>query len=162
MLGDAALLHDVGYHINYNKHHKHSYHLILHAELLGMSPAEQVAVANVARYHRGARPKKQHDNFGVLDKALRDRIERLAAILRVADGFDRGHSGGVARVRPRWLRDAVELHAVPDKRATSVRLELWGASRKADLLARVAGRPVRIVAPGGDVVDVGTSDGRVD
>jgi exopolyphosphatase / guanosine-5'-triphosphate,3'-diphosphate pyrophosphatase len=162
VLADAALLHDVGYHINYNKHHKHSYHLILHAELLGMSPEEQVAVANVARYHRGARPKKAHGNFGVLDKALRQRIERLAAILRVADGFDRGHSGGVARVRPRWSDEALELHAVPDRRATSIRLELWGASGKSDLLARVAERPVRIVAPGGDVVDVGAADGRPD
>jgi len=49
ILADAALLHDVGYHINYDGHHKHSYHLILHADLLGMSPEEQVAVANVAR-----------------------------------------------------------------------------------------------------------------
>jgi len=162
VLADAALLHDVGYHINYNKHHKHSYHLILHAELLGMSPAEQVAVANVARYHRGARPKKSHESFGVLDRALRRRIERLSAILRVADGFDRGHAGGVARVRTRWTDEALELHAVPDKRATSIRLELWGASRKAELLARVAGLPVRIIAPGGDVVDVAADDGRVD
>ncbi len=162
VLADAALLHDVGYHINYNKHHKHSYHLILHAELLGMSPEEQVAVANVARYHRGARPRKSHANFGVLDRALRRRIERLSAILRVADGFDRGHAGGVSRVRPKWTEDALELHAVPDRRATSVRLELWGASRKSDLLARVAGLPVRIVAPGGDVIDVATDGARAD
>ena len=53
-LADAALLHDVGYHINYDQHHKHSYHLIVHAELLGMTPDEQVVIANVARYHRGA------------------------------------------------------------------------------------------------------------
>ncbi len=56
LLSDAALLHDIGYHISYERHHKHSYHLILHAELLGMSPTEQVIVANVARYHRGAPP----------------------------------------------------------------------------------------------------------
>ena len=48
-----------GYHISYERHHKHSYHLISHAELLGMSPAEQVVVANVARYHRGARAAPQ-------------------------------------------------------------------------------------------------------
>ena len=52
-LADAALLHDAGYHISYERHHKHSYHLILHADLLGMSPSEQVVIANVARYHRG-------------------------------------------------------------------------------------------------------------
>ena len=32
LLADAALLHDIGYHINYEKHHKHSYHLVQHAE----------------------------------------------------------------------------------------------------------------------------------
>ena len=40
-LADAALLHDVGYHINYDRHHKHSYHLILHAELLGIIRGKQ-------------------------------------------------------------------------------------------------------------------------
>ena len=57
-LADAALLHDVGYHISYERHHKHSYHLILHADLLGLTPSEQVVVANVARYHRGEEPKR--------------------------------------------------------------------------------------------------------
>src|SRR5215831_9411334 len=63
-LADAALLHDCGYHISYERHHKHSYHLILHADLLGLAPSEQVVIANVARYHRGAAPKKAHRNFG--------------------------------------------------------------------------------------------------
>ena len=153
ILADAALLHDVGYHINYDGHHKHSYHLILHADLLGMSPEEQVAVANVARYHRGAEPKKKHENFGPLDQAQRDRIERLAAVLRVADGFDRGHIGAVERVDVRWAKGVLRLMPVPAAGATSLRLELWGASRKGDLLARVVGRPVEIVGPDGAVVE---------
>ena len=150
-LSDAALLHDVGYHINYNKHHKHSYHLILHADLLGMPPAEQVAVANVARYHRGAAPKRQHRNFGPLDRSLRQRIERLAAILRVADGFDRGHVGAVAELEMRWLQRAIRITPVPNAGATSLRLELWGASRKSELLSKVAGSPVEVVGRGGEV-----------
>jgi exopolyphosphatase/guanosine-5'-triphosphate,3'-diphosphate pyrophosphatase len=84
-LSDAALLHDAGYHISYERHHKHSYHLILHADLLGMPPSEQVVVANVARYHRGSPPKKEHPNYGALDRTLRQRIKRLSALLRVAD-----------------------------------------------------------------------------
>jgi exopolyphosphatase/guanosine-5'-triphosphate,3'-diphosphate pyrophosphatase len=142
----------VGYHINYEKHHKHSYHLILHADLLGMAPTERVAVANVARYHRGAAPRKQHANFGSLDRALRRRIERLSALLRVADGFDRGHIGAVASIEARWTRKGIQLRAVPDPRATSVRLELWGASRKSALLSALAGVPVEILAPDGTVV----------
>src|SRR3954470_957704 len=103
-LSDAALLHDSGYHISYERHHKHSYHLVLHADLLGMPPSEQVVIANVARYHRGAPPKKKHGNYGLLDRTLRRRIKVLSAILRVADGFDRGHVSAVKAVKVRWMR----------------------------------------------------------
>jgi exopolyphosphatase/guanosine-5'-triphosphate,3'-diphosphate pyrophosphatase len=152
ILADAALLHDVGYHINYDKHHKHSYHLILHADMLGMSPEEQVAIAHVARYHRGAAPKKSHRNFGKLDRALQKRIVRLACLLRVADGFDRGHVGAVERIKVRWLDRALRLSAVPHTRARNMRLDLWGATRKSALLARLAHAPVEVVAPDGSVV----------
>jgi exopolyphosphatase/guanosine-5'-triphosphate,3'-diphosphate pyrophosphatase len=151
ILSDAALLHDVGYHINYDKHHKHSYHLILHADLLGVSPAEQVAIANVARYHRGAEPKKKHRNLVSLDSGLRQRIRVLSAMLRVADGLDRGHVGAVERLRVRWLARAIRIAPIPRANAT-LRLELWGGSRKSALLAEVAGVPVEIVAPDGRVV----------
>ena len=162
MLADAALLHDVGYHIDYNKHHKHSYHLIVHANLLGMSPEEQVVVANVARYHRGAEPKRSHENYGTLDRARRDRIARLAALLRVADGFDRGHVGAVQAVRARWVNGALRLSATPDPGASTYRLELWGASRKTDLLSRLLGAPVEVLAPDGTVVAPDGDDGAVD
>ena len=153
ILADAALLHDVGYHIGHARHHKHSFHLIAHAELLGVSPEEQILIAHVARYHRGARPKKRHREFAQLDKASRDRICRLAAILRLADGLDRGHAGAVRQVRVRWLARAVRVTLYPHSKATSVRLEVWGGSRKADLLERIAGRVVELVAPDGTVYD---------
>jgi exopolyphosphatase/guanosine-5'-triphosphate,3'-diphosphate pyrophosphatase len=152
ILADAALLHDVGYHINYDQHHKHSFHLIMHAELLGVSPEEHVAIAHVARYHRGAPPRRSHRAYAALDKPTRDRIRRLAAILRVADGLDRGHVGGVDRVKVRWLVRAVRITVVPNAKARTVRLELWGASRKSGLLEKLAGRPVEFVAPDGSVV----------
>ncbi len=41
LLEAAALLHDIGYFINYAKHHKHSYHLIRHASLFDFSPREK-------------------------------------------------------------------------------------------------------------------------
>jgi exopolyphosphatase/guanosine-5'-triphosphate,3'-diphosphate pyrophosphatase len=162
LLSDAALLHDIGYHISYDKHNKHSYHLIEHAELLGMTPAEQLIVANVARYHRGAEPKKKHANYGGLEKPLRRTIKRLSAILRVADGFDRGHASAVAEIKARWMERALRLTAVPARQGYSLRLELWGASRKSKLLSDLAGVPVEIVAPDGSVTtyddEVGAAD----
>jgi exopolyphosphatase/guanosine-5'-triphosphate,3'-diphosphate pyrophosphatase len=148
LLSDAALLHDIGYHINYEDHHKHSYHLISHAELLGITPVEQLIVANVARYHRGPRPKKKHRNYSGLDKPSRRVVKRLSAILRVADGFDRGHSAAVGNVRAEWGEDGIVLTGSPAARGGNVQLEIWGADRKSRLLAKVAGAPVEITAPG--------------
>ena len=162
LLSDAALLHDIGYHISYDKHNKHSFHLIQHADLLGMTPAEQVMAANVARYHRGAEPKKKHTNYGGLEKSMRETIKRLAAILRVADGFDRGHANAVAEIRVRWMERALRLTAVPQRQGSNLRLEIWGASRKSRLLSEIAGAPVEIVAPDGAVMtyddEVGAAD----
>jgi exopolyphosphatase / guanosine-5'-triphosphate,3'-diphosphate pyrophosphatase len=162
LLSDAALLHDIGYHISYDKHNKHSYHLIEHAELLGMTPADQIIVANVARYHRGAEPRKKQRNYGALDKPMRQTVKRLSAILRVADGFDRGHASAVAEVKARWMERALRLSAVPARNADNLRLELWGASRKSNLLSELAGVPVEIVAPDGSVTtyddEVGSAD----
>jgi exopolyphosphatase/guanosine-5'-triphosphate,3'-diphosphate pyrophosphatase len=162
LLEDAALLHDIGYHISYDKHNKHSYHLIEHAELLGMTPSEQLVVANVARYHRGAEPKKKHPNYGALDKPLRKTINRLAAILRVADGFDRGHASAVAEIKVRWMERALRLTAVPRRANLNLRLDLWGASRKSKLLSDLAGVPVEIVGPDGSVMTYDDEVGEAD
>ena len=152
ILADAALLHDVGYHINYENHHKHSYHLILHADLLGLAPEEQVAIAHVARYHRGAAPKRTHEAFAQLDRGWQRRVRRLSAILRVADGFDRGHASAVRKIKVRWSERALRLTPMPASKVRNLRLELWGASRKAKLLEKVSGVPVEVVGTDGKVV----------
>ena len=86
LLHAAAILHDVGYLINYSRHHKHSYHLILHSGLYGFTHRELKIIANVARYHRGAKPKLKHANFVKLDEEEQQLVRRLAAILRLAVG----------------------------------------------------------------------------
>jgi exopolyphosphatase/guanosine-5'-triphosphate,3'-diphosphate pyrophosphatase len=157
-LADAALLHDSGYHISYERHHKHSYHLVLHADLLGMPPSEQVVIANVARYHRGPPPKKKHRNYGMLEKTLRRRIKVLSAMLRIADGFDRGHVSAVKALKVRWMRRALRITPVPAKPRGPMRLEMWGANRKSALLADLVGVPVEIVAPDGKVLSSDSID----
>ncbi len=159
ILSDAALLHDVGYHINYENHHKHSFHLISHAELLGMTPAEQIAIAHVARYHRGAAPKRKHRGFSQLDRVLRERIVKLSALLRFADGLDRGHVGAVGRLKIRWSTEALRVGVAEAEGATNVRLECWGGARKRGLLEFVLERPVEVSGPDGQVITVEEGDG---
>jgi exopolyphosphatase/guanosine-5'-triphosphate,3'-diphosphate pyrophosphatase len=132
----AAILHDVGYYINYSKHHKHSYHLIMHSDLPGFSQRELDVIANVARYHRCALPKARHRNFARLARGDQRLVRHLAAILRIADGLDRAHTQEVraVTVRVRGQRAAFRLDVEQEPH-----VEIWGAQRKRSLFERVFG-----------------------
>lgn len=99
LLAAAALLHDVGYHISHENHHKHSFYLIRHAEMTGFSDTEKAIIANVARYHRGSLPKEKHNDFMELVEKDRRTVARLGAILRLAEALDRGHESRISDVR---------------------------------------------------------------
>src|SRR4029077_6172797 len=81
----AALLHDVGVHISYERHHKHSYYLIKNGDLRGFERSEIDIIALAARYHRRGEPKRRHEGFGDLPRKQRRIVRRLAAILRLAE-----------------------------------------------------------------------------
>ena len=51
----------------------------------------------------------------------------------------------------RWLERALRITPVPIAKAKSLRLELWGASRKAGLLAELIGVPVEVIDLDGKV-----------
>lgn len=99
LLRAAALLHDIGDYVRYDGHHKHSYYLIQHSDIMGLTPDERAIVANIARYHRKSPPDPSHPNFRDLDKDARSKVRSLAAILRIADALDREHLGKVKSVR---------------------------------------------------------------
>ena len=88
----AALLHDIGVHISYERHHKHSYYLIKNGDLRGFEPDEIETIALVARYHRRATPKRRHEEYAGLGRRRQRTIQALAAILRLAESLDRSHS----------------------------------------------------------------------
>jgi exopolyphosphatase/guanosine-5'-triphosphate,3'-diphosphate pyrophosphatase len=133
ILQAAALLHDAGYLINHAQHHKHAYHLIMHGDLPGHSAREIELIANVARYHRRAFPKKSHANFVRLRRGDRRLVRCLAGILRVADGLDRTHTQTVTAVR--CLISEGRIRLLLDARRTP-QVEIWDAERKAELLQR--------------------------
>jgi exopolyphosphatase/guanosine-5'-triphosphate,3'-diphosphate pyrophosphatase len=141
ILEAAALLHDVGYLIHHAKHHKHAYHLIMHGDLRGFSPGEVELIANVARYHRRALPKKKHPNFRRLDRADRLLVRQLAGILRIADGLDRTHGRNVSQVRAE-VTDGGVCVVVEAEQNPSV--DIADGLRKSDLFQRVFGAPACI------------------
>ena len=143
----ASLLHDIGYFISYDRHHRHTYHLIRHADLFGFSPRERELIANIARYHRKAKPKSSHESFAALSPDDQQLVRRLGGIVRLADGLDRRRNRQVKQIECRLTDKNLEM-TLKSPREMSV--ELYGARSKCDLFEQAFDRPLLVSAsPGG-------------
>lgn len=141
LLEAAALLHDVGYFINYEQHHKHTYHLVRHANLFGFTPREQELIANIARYHRKSPPKKSHENFFGLLAEDQELVRKLGGILRLADGLDRCRSGRVRSIRCRFSQGVMDITLQGDD---DLSVELHGGQSKGDLYEKAFGHILKV------------------
>ncbi len=130
LLSAAALLHDVGYHISHESHHKHSFYLIKHSEITGFSENEKFVIANTARYQRGSMPKDSHTDFMKLPEKDRRTVIELGAILRIAEGLDHGYESRIKDVK--FKRDGQNLHLTLFAREDCA-AELKAVERKKDL-----------------------------
>ena len=128
----ASLLHDIGHSISHSQHHHHSYYLICNSDLLGFNNEELEIIANIARYHRKSHPKLKHDNFAKLNAINKDKVRKLAGILRVADGLDRGHSSAVADIRMERSGNEINLF-LKQNNSIDLTLEIWGANMRKEL-----------------------------
>jgi exopolyphosphatase/guanosine-5'-triphosphate,3'-diphosphate pyrophosphatase len=93
----------------------------------------------LVRHHRRGDPKVSEPRFAALASNDRDRVRKLAAILRVADGLDRGRRGAIADLRTDIGTDLVilRLSAIGD-----AELSLWGARRRRELFEQVFDREI--------------------
>lgn len=141
LLEYAALLHEVGMHVSYQGHHRHSYYLISHAGLRGFTTDQVAVMANVARYYRKSPPKEEDENFAPLSDAQKDVVRKLSAILRVADALDRGRRRAVRDVgvetQDGVVRFQIRLRGEGD-------VEVAAAMKRAKYFGKVFGTDVDI------------------
>ncbi len=142
LLEYASLMHDIGYHISHRKHHKHALYIINNADLKGFKEEEIDLMANVARYHRRSTPKSRHPHFKKLDKSVKKRVEKLSAILRIADGLDRSHFQNVRALDVIRNNGQIKLKLETE---SDPNLEIWGAMRKRSLFEEVTGKELVII-----------------
>jgi exopolyphosphatase/guanosine-5'-triphosphate,3'-diphosphate pyrophosphatase len=141
----GALVHDIGAHISYESHHKHSYYLVKHGGLRGFDPHEIDIIGLIARYHRQATPKKAHEGFADLPKEHRATVRLLGAIVRLAEGLDRSHAQAVTSLSV--AEDDAGLMVTLETKGDA-ELELWAAHRHAEPLSAVLETPIRFaIAP---------------
>jgi exopolyphosphatase/guanosine-5'-triphosphate,3'-diphosphate pyrophosphatase len=141
----AALLHDIGVHISYERHNRHSYYLIKNGDLRGFDPEEIEVIALVARYHRQATPKRTHGEYAEFRRKRRRTIRTLAAILRLAESLDRSHSQPVSGLE---LHDRGDDGLLQLRTSGDAELELWAATRHAAAFERLIGKPLRVEVSG--------------
>ncbi|HKB80465.1 MAG TPA: Ppx/GppA phosphatase family protein [Thermoanaerobaculia bacterium] len=142
LLEYAALLHESGMQVSDRGYHRHTYYLIRHAALRGFTEEQLVLVANVARYHRKSAPAEEHANLSELTRAQRREVEKLAAILRIAEGLDRSHRQSVRDVA---VRSNGAVRFIVRARADAG-VEIASAARRAKYFASLFDRKVRFEA----------------
>ena len=140
LLSHAALLHDVGLAIDYYTHHEHSANLILHAELPGFTHREMALISQLALYHRRGLPKPQVYP-GLLRRQDTELIEKLGALLRLAEYLERSRTQVIQALRCRIQADRVTLECLVQGDAST---ELWATERKADLFRRAFRRDLAL------------------
>ena len=141
LLQTAALLHDVGIHIGLRAHHKHSQYVLSAAQIFGLSSTETAVVSNVARYHRGNLPMRSHLPYVELDQHERLLVNKLAALLRIANALDAEH-----------LQKVTDVHLVRGDKGWvlalqgtgDITMEQLAATARTDLFTEVFGRELHI------------------
>src|SRR5206468_6285759 len=136
ILHAAAMLHDIGLFIAYQKHHKHSYYLITSSGPSSIDSIDLDLVANIARYHRKAHPTPKHLPFSQLSPAQQDVVRKLSAILRVADALDYGRQGKVQQI---FCTRRAKLLSIRLEGLGDLRDEQRAAADKATLMNEVYG-----------------------
>jgi exopolyphosphatase/guanosine-5'-triphosphate,3'-diphosphate pyrophosphatase len=142
LLQYASILHDIGYHIAHNNHHRHGLYLIKNSEMPGFTGEEIAMMAAVVRYHRGSLPTKaadkrsrrEHEDYFSLDRRRREKLLKLAAILQIADGLDRSHRQAINDVRCTETDGSLTIVA---QASDECELEMWSAERKSSWFTNI-------------------------
>jgi exopolyphosphatase/guanosine-5'-triphosphate,3'-diphosphate pyrophosphatase len=144
LLEVASIVHDIGNFVAARGHQRHTYYLLVNSEVFGLSGIDLEIVANVARYHRRGGPQSDHPAYASLPRPARLAVNRLSAILRVADALDKGHNQRLQSSRISVEGD--ELRIVVEG-GEDLALERMALDQKSGLFEEVFGlKPVLLEA----------------
>jgi hypothetical protein len=140
ILRAAATVHEVGRFDGNKNHHKNTQRMVGKLEhIVGWTRQEITAMAQVARYHRGALP--QAGKLRDMPIAQRKTMTLLAGILRLANALDAGHNGRITRIKVSQNKGYIVVQA-QGLRADSTLAERIAGARH--LLEITCGFPVLV------------------
>ncbi len=140
----GSILHDIGWQAG-GKHHKEAMSIIINSPLLKLPRRERIMIGLIARYHRRALPSNKHQYYKSLSKDKKKTIQKLAAIVRIADGLDRAHESLVRSLECKILKSKVMLRINSGcRQGLACRSSKLAAKKKSDLFRKVFRRDIVI------------------
>jgi exopolyphosphatase/guanosine-5'-triphosphate,3'-diphosphate pyrophosphatase len=139
----AAVLHDIGHSVSYQKHHRHTEYLVRNGDIPGLADRERDIVARIARFHRRSPPDLHHPGMEGLSTGEARGVRKLATLLRVADALDRSHAQPISNIRAEISGGRAVLRLQTQGPAD---LELWDVGHEAQLFHKVFGARLVVAA----------------
>ena len=138
----ATMLHDCGTSIDYYGHHLHSFYIILHSYINGLTHKELLMSASIAASHRFNSyhvPKPQFASIinGLDIKAM----DQISVLLKLAEGLDRSLVGAVRDLTVEFDNTKVIIYVNSD---IDLELEILQAYRAADKFKEIYHRELII------------------
>ncbi|MBU4304956.1 MAG: HD domain-containing protein [Candidatus Omnitrophica bacterium] len=139
----AAYLHDVGSFIHNRAHHKHSEYIINSLNLFRSTQEEIKLIAGIARYHRKATPRSTHLLYNSLSLEKQIIVQKLSALLRIANALDSSHRQKVKKLKVQANRSG-DLSLVVHTRENFL-LEKMEFSEKKVFFEEITGTKLNLV-----------------
>ncbi len=143
LLNAASILHEIGTFINPKQHHQHSQYIILNSELFGLSRLDVEIVGLLARYHRHGAPNTRKRFFAELEERDRMRVQKLSALLRVADAMESAHNARIGDFQVVMSGKRIDL-VVP--KMQDLTIENLALAAKGDLFTDIFGYEIVLKA----------------
>ena len=139
----AAYLHDIGLFIHNRAHHKHTEYIISSLDLFRLSEQEMRIIACIGRYHRKGAPVSRHLLYGSLPNESQILVQKLSAILRIANALDRSHKQKVKKLSVKFDREnEITINA---KTSGNIILEKMDFLEKKELFEDITGSKISLV-----------------
>lgn len=143
LLEHACRVHDIGEALALRRHHHHGAYVLEHAELRGFSPQQTAKLCSIVRFHPSRGLSTDYPPVAALAPEQRGEVERLVALLQLADGLDRARDQAVAGLWVELEDDSVTVHLEGD----GLHVARTEFARKSAMFERVYGRRVRLADP---------------
>lgn len=138
LVAASAILHDIGMAVGYDDHHKHGRYLVISNGLPGFDPRETAMIGQAIRYHRKGQPTIKPFS-SVLERQDQEKLLRISAVLRVAEGLERGHDQGVRKLRADYDPATNTLTINFKSKTESSAMACWSALNHAGLFREAFG-----------------------